>query len=140
MQGLMQKMRRVASRSIVGGGGGAGEGGLSHGGSRENAPPRSPSRKLARRASSGDAASGGSGDASPSSRAAVHGVIAGLDAFGMGASTPDRGGAGPRRVLYTGPHTTAFAMWTPILKDFARRVSAPIPRFQSPPSTPFNAN
>jgi hypothetical protein len=44
-----------------------------------------------------------------------------------------------RCVLYTGPHTTAFARWTPILKDFARRISPPTPRFQSPPSTPFNS-
>ena len=27
----------------------------------------------------------------------------------------------------------------PILKDFARRFSPPTPRFQSPPSTPFNS-
>ena len=33
----------------------------------------------------------------------------------------------------TGPHTTAFALCTPILKDFALRVSPPTPRFQSPP-------
>ena len=45
-----------------------------------------------------------------------------------------------RRVLYTGPHTTASARWTPILKDFARRISPPTPRFQSPSSTPFNSN
>ena len=42
------------------------------------------------------------------------------------------------RSPYTGPRTTASAMWTPILKDFARRVSPPSPRFQSPPPTPFN--
>ena len=46
---------------------------------------------------------------------------------------------GSRRVLYTGPHTTPFARWTPILKDFARRISPPAPRFQSPPWTPFNS-
>jgi predicted nucleic acid binding AN1-type Zn finger protein len=45
-----------------------------------------------------------------------------------------------RCVLYTSPHTTPFAWWTPILKDFARRISPPTPRFQSPPSTPFNFN
>ena len=45
-----------------------------------------------------------------------------------------------RCVLHTGPHTTALARWTPILKDFARRISPPTPRFQSPPSTPFNSN
>jgi UDP-glucose 4-epimerase len=46
-----------------------------------------------------------------------------------------------RCVLHTGPHTTALARWTPILKDFARRISPPrVPRFQSPPSTPFNSN
>ena len=45
-----------------------------------------------------------------------------------------------RCVLYTGPHTTALARWTPILKDFARRISPPTPRFQSPPSAPFNSN
>ena len=45
-----------------------------------------------------------------------------------------------RRVLYTGPHTTALAMWTPILKDFARRISPPTPPFQYPPSAPFNSN
>ena len=44
-----------------------------------------------------------------------------------------------RCVLYTGSHTTASAWWTPILKDFCRRVSPPTPRFQSPPSTPFNS-
>jgi hypothetical protein len=41
---------------------------------------------------------------------------------------------------HTGLHTTALAWWTPILKDFSRRVSPPTPRFQRPPSTPFNAN
>jgi hypothetical protein len=45
-----------------------------------------------------------------------------------------------RCVLYTGPHTTALAWWTPILKDFCRRLSPPTTRFQSPPSAPFNAN
>ena len=30
-------------------------------------------------------------------------------------------------------------MWTPILKDFARRISPPTPRFHSPPSAPFNS-
>eukprot|EP00982_Pelagococcus_subviridis_P007922 30780-Pelagococcus_subviridis.AAC.1 len=45
-----------------------------------------------------------------------------------------------RRVLYTGPHTTASAWCTPILKDFARRFSPPTPRFQSPTSAPFNSN
>ena len=44
-----------------------------------------------------------------------------------------------RRGICTGPHTTAFARWTPILKDFSRRLSPPIPRFQSPSSTPFNS-
>ena len=45
-----------------------------------------------------------------------------------------------RCVLYTGPHTTALARWTPILEDFARRVSPPTPPFQYPPSAPFNSN
>jgi len=45
-----------------------------------------------------------------------------------------------RRVLYTGSHTTPFAWWTPILKDFSRCFSPPTPRFQSPTSTPFNSN
>ena len=45
-----------------------------------------------------------------------------------------------RCVLYTGSHTTPSAWWTPILKDFARRFSPPTPRFQYPPSTPFNFN
>jgi hypothetical protein len=49
------------------------------------------------------------------------------------------GGALLRRALYTGPRTTASARWTPILKDFSRRISPPTPRFQSPPSTPFNS-
>jgi hypothetical protein len=31
----------------------------------------------------------------------------------------------------TASHTTPFARWTPILKDFSRRVSPPTPRFQS---------
>ena len=44
-----------------------------------------------------------------------------------------------RRVLYTGSHTTAFAMCTSILKDFSRRISPPSLRFQYPPSTPFNS-
>ena len=44
-----------------------------------------------------------------------------------------------RCVLYTGPHTTALAWWTPILKDFCRRFSPPTPRFQSPSSKPFNS-
>jgi hypothetical protein len=44
------------------------------------------------------------------------------------------------RVLCTGPRTTPFARWTPILKDFSRRISPPAPRFQSRhTSTPFNA-
>ena len=51
-----------------------------------------------------------------------------------------RGAGRPRCVLYTGPHTTALARWTPILKDFRRRISPPTPRFQSPPAAPFNAN
>jgi hypothetical protein len=55
------------------------------------------------------------------------------------ASSSSSSSSSMRRVLYTGPHTTAFARWTPILKDFCRRVSAPTPRFQSPPSTPFNS-
>ena len=33
------------------------------------------------------------------------------------------GGAPLRCVLYTGPHTTPLARWTPILKDFARRAA-----------------
>ena len=40
---------------------------------------------------------------------------------------------------HTGSHTTPSPWWTPILKDFARRVSPPTPRFQSPPSAPFNS-
>ena len=37
--------------------------------------------------------------------------------------------------------TTAFARYTPFLKDFtSRRISPLIPRVQSPPSTPFNFN
>ena len=55
------------------------------------------------------------------------------------ASSSSSSSSSMRRVLYTGPHTTAFARWTPILKDFCRHVSAPTPRFQSPPSTPFNS-
>jgi 3-oxoacyl-[acyl-carrier-protein] synthase-3 len=44
------------------------------------------------------------------------------------------------RSPHTGSHTTALAWWTPILKDFCRRVSAPrVPRFQYPSSTPFNS-
>ena len=53
-------------------------------------------------------------------------------------------GKKPRRVhvIHTGPHTTAFALCTPTLKDFTfrRRLSPPrVPRFQSPTSTPFNS-
>ena len=40
---------------------------------------------------------------------------------------------------HTCSHTTPSPWWTPILKDFARRVSPPTPRFQSPPSAPFNS-
>ena len=54
-------------------------------------------------------------------------------------STSSPGRAKIRRVLYTGPHTTALARWTPILKDFCRRVSPPTPRVQSPSSVPFNS-
>ena len=44
------------------------------------------------------------------------------------------------RSPYTGPHTIAFAWCTPFLKDFSRRFSPPrVPRFQRPPSTPFNS-
>jgi curved DNA-binding protein CbpA len=49
---------------------------------------------------------------------------------------------GFRRVrIHTGPHTAALAWWTPILKDFSRRISPPrVPRFQSRhASTPFNS-
>jgi dienelactone hydrolase len=53
--------------------------------------------------------------------------------------TPDAGIC-QARSFNTSPHTTPFAWWTPILKDFARRISPPTPRFQSPPSTPFNFN
>ena len=46
-----------------------------------------------------------------------------------------------RSPIHTGPHTTASAWWTPILKDsLSRRFSPPrVPRFQRPPSTPFNS-
>jgi hypothetical protein len=50
---------------------------------------------------------------------------------------------GFRRVrIHTGPHTAALAWWTPILKDFSRRISPPrVPRFQSRhTSTPFNSS
>jgi len=41
---------------------------------------------------------------------------------------------------HTGSITTPFARWTPILKDFCRRISPPrVPRCQSPPSAPFNS-
>ena len=54
------------------------------------------------------------------------------------ASPNDRSLARSR--AHTGSHTTASAMWTPILKDFCRRFSSPrVPRFQSPTSTPFNS-
>jgi hypothetical protein len=51
------------------------------------------------------------------------------------------GKSGFRRVLYTCPHTTPLARWTPIIKDFCRRISPPrVPRFQSRhTSTPFNS-
>jgi methionyl-tRNA synthetase len=52
--------------------------------------------------------------------------------------TDHAGIATQARPPHTGPHTTASAWWTPILKDFARRISPPTPRFQSPPSTPFD--
>jgi hypothetical protein len=43
------------------------------------------------------------------------------------------------RSPHTCPRTTASAWCTPILKDFARRISPPTPRFQSRHiSTPFN--
>jgi hypothetical protein len=48
-----------------------------------------------------------------------------------------------RRVLsHTGPHTTASAWCTPILKDFSRRFSPPrVPRFQSRHTAmPFNSS
>ena len=51
----------------------------------------------------------------------------------------DASGEELRCVLYTGPHTTALAWWTPILKDFCRRLSSPTPPFQSPPSAPLNS-
>ena len=41
---------------------------------------------------------------------------------------------------YTGSRATAFAWLTPILKDFCRRISPPIPCGQSPPTMPFNFN
>eukprot|EP00982_Pelagococcus_subviridis_P017481 31543-Pelagococcus_subviridis.AAC.2 len=44
-----------------------------------------------------------------------------------------------RCVLYTGSHTTPSAWCTPFLKDFSRRFSPPTPRFQAPPSAPFNS-
>ena len=50
------------------------------------------------------------------------------------------GTLGAFECLHTGPHTTPLAWWTPFLKDFARRFSPPTPRFQSPPSMPFNFN
>ncbi|EEH54259.1 uncharacterized protein MICPUCDRAFT_51001 [Micromonas pusilla CCMP1545] len=50
-------------------------------------------------------------------------------------------GANRRVLSHTGPRTTASARWTPILKDFCRRLSPPTtPRFQSRhTSTPFNS-
>ena len=43
------------------------------------------------------------------------------------------------KLSHTGPHTTALAWLTPILNDFSRRISPLIPRFQYPPSAPFNS-
>ena len=40
----------------------------------------------------------------------------------------------------TGSHATASARCTPFLEDFRRRFSPPTPRFQRPPSTPFNSD
>ena len=40
----------------------------------------------------------------------------------------------------TGSHATASARCTPFLEDFRRRISPPTPRFQRPPSTPFNSD
>ena len=87
--------------------------------------------ELERREEAAAAADGGrEGDAFKTPPARKKGANANANAAG----TPFR------RVLYTGPHTTALAVWTPILKDFARRISPPTPPFQYPPSAPFNAN
>ena len=57
-------------------------------------------------------------------RAAVAASVASTAVMGRGRRRQIR-----RVLLHTGPHTTASARWTPILKDFARRIS---PR-RSPP-------
>jgi hypothetical protein len=61
------------------------------------------------------------------------------DAIADAAAAVRTRGGELRCVLYTGPHTIALARWTPILKDFCRRLSPPTPRFQYPPSAPFNS-
>ena len=81
-----------------------------------------PRRRAHARARGAEAAAGGDGGRLRAREEAAQDVDAG------------------RCVLYTSPHTTPFARWTPILKDFSRRISPPTPRFQSPSSTPFNAN
>ena len=89
-------------------------------------PAPSASKPRKRRTNGGGAGGGGGGE--------------GKDA-GAGATwwrrhrTPEL-----RVVLYTGSHTTPFAWWTPILRTFPRRLSAPTTRFQSPSSAPFNFN
>ena len=69
-------------------------------------------------------------------RAAVAASVASTAVMGRGRRRQIR-----RVLLHTGPHTTASARWTPILKDFSRRLSPPrVPRFQSRhTSTPFNS-
>ena len=62
------------------------------------------------------------------------------DAIADAAAAVRTRGGELRCVLYTGPHTIALARWTPILKDFSRRISPPrVPRFRSPPALPLNS-
>ena len=65
-----------------------------------------------------------------------------LDNVLLESSPETEGGLKARSIPYTGPHTTASALSTPILKDFiSRRLSPPTPRFQSRhASTPFNSS
>ena len=105
-------------------------------------PPRTdPPRASSASPKAAAAAAASAAAVVPGATQGTRGTRAPLSPLSTNADANDaRRRARVRCVLYTGPHTTPFARWTPILKDFCRRVSPPTPRFQRPPAAPFNFN
>jgi hypothetical protein len=111
---------------------------------RRTSPPRDasagpPSRTSSRRSR----VMGAGGDAeTPSSTSGTTAARRAVPTFPNAVACEKLSCDEIRRVLidHTGPHTTASAWCTPILKDFCHHFSPPTPRVQSRhASTPFNS-